>query len=90
MVVMYVIICYDVGVERINRLRSFLRRYLYWVQNSVFEGELTPSEFKKIDMEIKKIIDPKRDSVVIYRFRDSKLVKRIVIGEEKFEISRVI
>ena len=45
---MYVIIVYDVNVERVNKVKSFLRQYLYWIQNSVFEGELTRSEFRKV------------------------------------------
>lgn len=34
---MYVVMVYDVGVERVGR------RYLTWVQNSVLEGELSPA-----------------------------------------------
>ncbi len=38
---MYVIIVYDAGVKHLNKVRIFLKQYLDWVQNSVFEGELT-------------------------------------------------
>ncbi|MDK2781745.1 MAG: CRISPR-associated protein Cas2 [Archaeoglobi archaeon] len=38
---LYVIIAYDVNVQRVNRVKKFLRMYLNWVQNSVFEGTRT-------------------------------------------------
>ena len=64
---MYVIIVYDVNVERVNKVKSFLRQYLFWIQNSVFEGELTKSEFKKVTDGLMEIIDKESDSVIIYK-----------------------
>ena len=37
-IMMYVLIIYDINVERINKVYKFLKTYLNWVQNSVFEG----------------------------------------------------
>ena len=54
---MYVIIVYDIKVERVNKVKSFLRQYLFWIQNSVFEGEASESEFKIIYDGLMKIID---------------------------------
>ena len=47
-VILYVIIVYDVGVERVNKVRIYLKQYLNWVQNSVLEGELTEPEYMKV------------------------------------------
>ena len=66
---MYVIIVYDINVDRVNKVKSFLRRYLYWIQNSVFEGEVTDSEFEIIYKGLMKIIDEEVDSIIIYKFR---------------------
>ena len=55
-VIMYLIIVYDIKVDRVNKVKSFLRQYLYWIQNSVFEGEVTKSEFKIIKNGLKEII----------------------------------
>ena len=63
---MYVIIVYDINVDRVNKVKSFLRRYLYWIQNSVFEGEVTDSEFEIIYKGLMKIIDEEVDSIIIY------------------------
>lgn len=45
---MYIVVVYDVGVERVNKVKKFLRMHLNWVQNSVFEGEVTLAEFERI------------------------------------------
>ena len=45
---MYVIIVYDVEVERVDKVRKFLRMYLHWRQNSVFEGEISDAQLVKI------------------------------------------
>lgn len=80
---MYVIIVYDVGVERVNKIKKFLRTWLNWVQNSVFEGELTESEFIKVQQGIKNIVDKEFDSVIIFKLRDRKFIDRKVIGVDK-------
>ena len=87
---MYVIIVYDVSVERVSKICGFLRQYLHWIQNSVFEGELTNAEFEKIKNNIKRIIDENSDSVIIYRFSHSYLLKKERIGVEKTNISSII
>ena len=80
---MYVIIVYDVGVERVNKIKKFLRTWLNWVQNSVFEGELTESEFIKVQQGIKNIIDKESDSVIIFKLKDRKFIDRNIIGVDK-------
>ncbi|MCW4021154.1 MAG: CRISPR-associated endonuclease Cas2 [Candidatus Bathyarchaeota archaeon] len=53
---MYVILVYDVAVERIDRMRQYLKRHLNGVQNSAFEGELRKGEIEKIKIGMKKIM----------------------------------
>jgi len=66
---MYVVIVYDVNVSRVNRVKKFLRQHLHWVQNSVFEGEVTLAEFERIKAGILDLIDEDEDSVIIYKLR---------------------
>ncbi|MBC7081368.1 MAG: CRISPR-associated endonuclease Cas2 [Thermoplasmatales archaeon] len=80
---MYAIIVYDVGVERVSKICSFLRCFLSWVQNSVFEGELTESQLMRIKEGIKEIIDKNNDSVRIYIMRSKDVFKMELIGIEK-------
>ena len=86
---MYVIIVYDVNVERVNKVKSFLRQYLYWIQNSVFEGEVSDSEFEIINKGLLKIIDEDVDSVIIYKLRMQELLNRDVLGIEKSPIDEI-
>ncbi|WP_175059593.1 CRISPR-associated endonuclease Cas2 [Thermococcus sp. 2319x1] len=85
---MYVIVVYDVAVERVNKIKKFLRQYLHWVQNSVFEGEVTMAEFERIKAGLKDIVDENEDSVVIYKLRS--MPKRETIGVEKNPIEDII
>ncbi|MEM7821956.1 MAG: CRISPR-associated endonuclease Cas2 [Candidatus Aenigmatarchaeota archaeon] len=87
---MYVIIVYDVSVERVNKVCQFLRQYLNWIQNSVFEGELTESELKKVEIGIKERIDANEDSVIIYQLQTDKVLQKEHIGIKKAEPSLVI
>ncbi|KZX12036.1 CRISPR-associated endonuclease Cas2 [Methanobrevibacter curvatus] len=87
---MYLIIVYDIKVERVNKVKSFLRQNLYWIQNSVFEGEVTKSEYNYILSELKKIVDENEDSIIIYKFRTDNAMKKEIIGIEKSPIGEIL
>lgn len=80
---MYVILVYDIGEDRVSKACKFCRRYLNWVQNSVFEGELTNARFARMQSGIRKIIEEDGDSVLIYVLRDQKLITKQVMGIER-------
>ena len=65
---MYLILVYDAAPKRGVKLLKYLRRHLLWVQNSVFEGEVTEAEFERIKKSIKEIINTAKDSVIYYIF----------------------
>lgn len=87
---MYVIIVYDIGVERVNKVRIFLKQYLNWVQNSVFEGELTKVELKKIKDTVKNLIDKDEDAVKVYIMRSDKYLQTVELGTSKVDLSEII
>jgi len=87
---MYVIIVYDIGVERVNKVCNFLRCFLSWVQNSVFEGELTDSQLMRIEKGLKEIIDESVDSVRIYILRSAEAMKVKTLGVEKAQLGTII
>ncbi|XRO75665.1 CRISPR-associated endonuclease Cas2 [Methanocaldococcus sp. 28A] len=87
---MYVIIVYDVNVTRVNKVKSFLRKHLNWVQNSVFEGEITKAELERIKYGLLRIIDENEDSVIIYQFPLDFMPKREIFGVEKNPIDDII
>ena len=69
---MFVIMVYDVEVKRVNKVLKTARKYLYWVQNSVLEGNINESSYKRLKMELSRIIDPEYDSIIFYTFRTTK------------------
>jgi CRISPR-associated protein Cas2 len=87
---MYLIIVYDAMPKRGVKLLKYLRQHLIWVQNSVFEGEVTESEFEIIKKNIKEIINLQKDSVVYYTFDSQNYHERGVIGVERNEIDSFI
>ncbi len=80
---MNAIIVYDVGEKRVQKVLKLLRKYLYWVQNSVFEGEITEAKLEKLKVELKKIINEDEDSVIIYTFIEGWYTKCETIGMKK-------
>lgn len=80
---MYVIVIYDVEVERVAKVCQYLRRHLHWVQNSAFEGEITPARLERIKAELRDIVDEQKDAVYFYIVPDPRAVRRDVLGRQK-------
>ena len=80
---MYVIIVYDVEQKRVARVCKFLRRFLAWVQNSVFEGELTEAKLQEVKNGLKRIIKMEKDSILFYQLQYQKLIQREIMGQDK-------
>ena len=78
---MYVLIVYDVAVERGTKVHKKLKQYLHWRQNSVFEGELTEANIEKLKAELDRLIVEEDDSVLLYIARDEKWLKRESMGK---------
>jgi len=89
-VVMYVLLVYDVGVKRVEKVRRWLIQYLNWVQNSVFEGRLTVGQLAELTDGLEEIIDKEVDSVYIYQVRDAKWLTKDVLGVEKQMTENII
>jgi len=63
-----------------------VEKYLVRVQYSVFEGEMRPSDLKKLKAELLKAVDTKLDSIVIYESTRLNYTERIVMGLDKNEV----
>ncbi len=80
---MYYILVYDIKEKRVQKVHKLVKRYLNWVQNSVFEGELTPGQFTSLKIELDGIMDYGEDSVIVYKLGSLKYTEREIIGVEK-------
>ncbi len=85
---MYVILFYDIAdkeKDNSRRIRKAVEKYLPRVQYSVFEGEIRPSDLKKLKAELKKAAHDTLDSIIIYEFDKPSYSRREVIGIDKNE-----
>lgn len=80
---MYVILVYDMGEKRVGKMLKLCRRYLNWIQNSVFEGEITDVKLKELLFEARKIMDMQHDSLIIFSSRNSKWLDKKIIGIDR-------
>jgi CRISPR-associated protein Cas2 len=80
---MFVILVYDVGEKRVAKVLKTARKYLYWVQNSVLEGDISEANYKKLKMELQRIIKDDEDSIIFYNFRTTKYSCVEIMGIKK-------
>ena len=80
---MYIILVYDIEVPRVAKVCKYLRQHLNWIQNSVFEGELTKAQLARVKSGLAAIIDPAKDSVIIFQLRDARWLNKEVMGVDK-------
>lgn len=82
---MFVIVVYDAGVKRDPKILKTCRKYLNWVQNSVFEGEITDGKFKMLRRELERIINAQEDYIIMYTWNTQRYSNRLTMGKSKVE-----
>ncbi len=80
---MYVILVYDVNEKRVAKMLKLCRRYLNWIQNSVFEGAITEVKLKELIHEAHQIINETEDSIIIFSSHHERWLEKQIIGLEK-------
>lgn len=80
---MYVILIYDVAQKRVGKILKLCRQYLCWIQNSVFEGELSEVKLRELKSHIGSIIDTETDSVIIFTNKMSYNMDKEILGKER-------
>lgn len=87
---MYCILVYDVGEKRVAKMLKLCRRYLHWIQNSVFEGEITELKLKELIHEARQIMDEDYDSLIIFSSRNERWLDKQIIGQDKNELDNFL
>lgn len=87
---MYIILVYDINAKRVGKMLKLCRCYLNWIQNSVFEGELTDVKLKELLQAAKKIMNPETDSIIIFKSRQEKWMEKQVVGIEKNNLGNIL
>ena len=80
---MYVILVYDCGEKRVGKMLKLCRRYLNWIQNSVFEGEISEVKLTELKSQAKKIMDEDIDSLIIFSNETAKWMQKEILGKER-------
>ncbi len=86
---LYVVLAYDVQFNRTNLFKTFCRQYLTWVQNSVFEGELKPTQFTILKDTLEDMVTD-GENVRIWTVEDKKFLQLTAIGDSASEKSNFI
>ncbi len=80
---MYVILVYDCGEKRVVKMLKLCRKYLNWIQNSVFEGEISEVRLKELIIKAEEFMDKEIDSLIIFSGRSEKMLDKQVVGKER-------
>lgn len=86
---MYVILVYDIGEKRVGKMLKLCRKYLTWIQNSVFEGEISESKFEELKVKSKKIMNEEVDSMIIFKSRNEKWLDKEIVGTERNSLENI-
>ena len=87
---MYIIVVYDIEEKRVAKMLKLCRRYLNWIQNSVFEGEITNVKLKELIHEARQIMNEERDSLIIFKSREEKWLEKQIVGKEKNDLDNIL
>ena len=87
---MYVILVYDMGEKRVAKMLKLCRKYLNWIQNSVFEGEISEVRLKELTLYAKEMMDLETDSLIIFSSRTQKFLDKQIIGKERSSIDNFL
>lgn len=81
---------YDVNEKRVGKMLKKSRQFLTWIQNSVFEGELTEAKLEKFKIALKKIMNDQEDSVIFYYLKTTKYTEKEIIGKKLGGFNNII
>ncbi|RNC64147.1 CRISPR-associated endonuclease Cas2 [Proteiniphilum sp. X52] len=87
---MYVILVYDCGEKRVGKMLKLCRRYLNWIQNSVFEGEISEVKLKELTLKAGKIMNLEEDSLIVFSGRTEKWLDKQIVGKERSSIDNFL
>lgn len=87
---MYIILVYDVKQQRVGKMLKLCRRYLHWIQNSVFEGEISEVKLTELLVKARTIMDEDEDSVILFKSRTQQWLEKQVVGRERSSLDTIL
>lgn len=83
---MYVILVYDFGEKRVGKMLKLCRKYLHWIQNSVFEGEISEVKLKELLIKAENFINKEEDSIILFKGKTESWMEKQIVGKERSNI----
>jgi len=87
---MYVILVYDMKQQRVGRMLKLCRRYLHWIQNSVFEGEISEVKLAELLAQARTIMEEDEDSLILFKSRTQQWLEKQVVGRERNSLDSIL
>lgn len=87
---MYVILVYDFGERRVAKMLKLCRKHLNWIQNSVFEGEISEVHLKELLFSAKKFMNGMEDSIIIFKGSNHSFWEKEIVGKERCAIDNFL
>ena len=87
---MYIILVYDINEKRVGKMLKLCRKYLNWIQNSVFEGEITEVKLEELKIRAAQIMKEETDSLIIFKNRQEKWLDKEIIGRERNVLDTIL
>ncbi len=87
---MYVILVYDIGQKRVVKMLKHCRKYLNWIQNSVFEGEITKARLTEMLDLAYEIMDDQEDSIIVFKSKNKDWLEKEILGFERQSTSNFL
>lgn len=87
---MYIILVYDFSEKRVAKMLKLCRKYLNWIQNSVFEGEISEVKLKELLIQSDKFMDKSVDSIIIFSGNFQQALDKRIIGKERSSIDNFL
>ena len=86
-VIMYIILVYDINLENkegqkvLRKVFKTCKKYLFHIQNSVFEGEISQAQLLKMKAELDEYIRNDKDSVIVFKSRNQRWLEKEFLGK---------
>lgn len=89
---MNILLIYDIksSPKALNAVRKACSEYLFPIQHSVFEGEVSKSELRKMTEKVQKIVDMGQDSVIIYFLNEWIVENKRYLAKNEQEIDKFV
>jgi len=83
----YAFVFYDVGEKRVQKVFKVCKKYFLHHQNSVFRGNITPSNLIYFKKEVSSVIKPGVDFITIIKLLSKASFDEETIGTDSKDVT---